>query len=130
MEELLKELIEVIKQSYSGDNIALISSIISCIVALFSLFISLYILFIQLKDRMLKKKVLGYIYKYYAPSYITDRLPTTKKILKELKSILFSEQDIFDALVELNKEELIQAVSNLDDNLNDVKWKPNMIFAK
>ena len=130
MEEKILELIEVIKNSYVDNNIVLICTIISCVIALVSLLISIYLGFLQFKDRLLKKKVLGYIYRYYAPTYIVTNLPTTSQIEKELKSILFSKQDIFDTLIELNKENMIQAVSSLDTDLPNVKWKPKMNFAK
>ena len=52
------------------------------------------------------------------------------QIENDLKNIIFSKQDIFDTLIELNKENMIQAVSNLDTELPNVKWKPNMVFAK
>lgn len=130
MEEKILELIEVIKNSYVDNNIVLICTIISCVIALVSLLISIYLGFLQFKDRLLKKKVLGYIYRYYAPTYIVTNLPTTSQIEKELKSILFSKQDIFDTLIELNKENMIEAVSSLDTDLPNVKWKPKMNFAK
>lgn len=130
MEEKFLELIEVIKNSYVDNNIVLICTIISCVIALVSLLISIYLGFLQFKDRLLKKKVLGYIYRYYAPTYIVTNLPTTSQIEKELKSILFSKQDIFDTLIELNKENMIEAVSSLDTDLPNVKWKPKMNFAK
>lgn len=130
MEEKILELIEVIKNSYVDNNIVLICTIISCVIALASLLISIYLGFLQFKDRLLKKKVLGYIYRYYAPTYIVTNLPTTLQIEKELKNILFSKQDIFDTLIELNKENMIEAVSSLDTDLPNVKWKPKMNFAK
>lgn len=130
MEEKILELIEVIKNSYVDNNIVLICTIISCVIALVSLLISIYLGFLQFKDRLLKKKVLGYIYRYYAPTYIVTNLPTTSQIEKELKNILFSKQDIFDTLIELNKENMIEAVSSLDTDLPNVKWKPKMNFAK
>lgn len=130
MEEKILELIEVIKNSYVDNNIVLICTIISCVIALVSLLISIYLGFLQFKDRLLNKKVLGYIYRYYAPTYIVTNLPTTSQIEKELKSILFSKQDIFDTLIELNKENMIEAVSSLDTDLPNVKWKPKMNFAK
>ena len=95
-----------------------------------SLLISLYLGYLQFKDRLLKKKVLGYVYRYYAPTYIVTNLPTTMQIENDLKNIIFSKQDIFDTLIELNKENMIQAVSSLDTDLPNVKWKPNMIFVK
>lgn len=124
------ELIEVIKNSYVDNNIVLICTIISCVIALVSLLISIYLGFLQFKDRLLKKKVLGHIYRYYAPTYIVTNLPTTSQIEKELKNILFSKQDIFDTLIELNKKNMIEAVSSLDTTLPNVKWKPKMNFAK
>lgn len=130
MEELLKELIEVVKQSYNGTDYTFIFNVITSIIALISLVISLYVLFVQVKEKMLKKKVLGYIYSYYAPTYIANNLPTTEKVLKELKNVLFTKTDIFNTLVDLNKDGLIQAVATLDDDLNNVRWKPHMNFAK
>lgn len=130
MEEKIIELIETIKNSNTNNNIILICTIISCGIALTSLLISLYFGFLQFKDRLLKKKVLGYIYRYYAPTYSITNLPTTSQIEEEIKNIIFAKQDIFDALIELNKENMIEAVSNLDTDLPNVKWKPKMNFAK
>ena len=129
MEEKIIELIETIKNS-NTNNIILICTIISCGIALTSLLISLYFGFLQFKDRLLKKKVLGYIYRYYAPTYSITNLPTTSQIEEEIKNIIFTKQDIFDTLIELNKENMIEAVSNLDTDLPNVKWKPKMNFAK
>lgn len=130
MEEKIIELIETIKNSNTNNNIILICTIISCGIALTSLLISLYFGFLQFKDRLLKKKVLGYIYRYYAPTYSITNLPTTSQIEEEIKNIIFTKQDIFDTLIELNKENMIEAVSNLDTDLPNVKWKPKMNFAK
>ncbi len=130
MEEKVLKLIETIENSSADNNIVIICTVISCVIALMSLLISLYLGYLQFKDRLLKKKVLGYIYRYYAPTYIVTNLPTTMQIENDLKNIIFSKQDIFDTLIELNKENMIQAVSNLDTELPNVKWKPNMVFAK
>ena len=130
MEEKVLKLIETIEKSSADNNIVIICTVISCVIALMSLLISLYLGYLQFKDRLLKKKVLGYIYRYYAPTYIVTNLPTTMQIENDLKNIIFSKQDIFDTLIELNKENMIQAVSNLDTELPNVKWKPNMVFAK
>ncbi len=130
MEEKIIELIETIKNSNTNNNVILICTIISCGIALTSLLISLYFGFLQFKDRLLKKKVLGYIYRYYAPTYSVTNLPTTSQIEKELKNIIFSKQDIFDTLIELNKENMIEAVFSLDTDLPNVKWNPKMNFAK
>ena len=130
MEEKIIELIETIKNSNTNNIIILICTIISCGIALTSLLISLYFGFLQFKDRLLKKKVLGYIYRYYAPTYSITNLPTTSQIEEEIKNIIFTKQDIFDTLIELNKENMIEAVSNLDTDLPNVKWKPKMNFAK
>lgn len=130
MEEKVLKLIETIENSSADNNIVIICTVISCAIALMSLFISLYLGYLQFKDRLLKKKVLGYIYRYYASTYIVTNLPTTMQIENDLKNIIFSKQDIFDTLIELNKENMIQAVSDLDTDLPNVKWKPNMVFAK
>lgn len=92
--------------------------------------ISLYVFLLQTKDRILTKKVLSYIYSYFSPTYTTDKLPTTDKIQKNLKSIIFSKQDIFDTILQLNKENLIEAVGDLSTNLQKLKWKPNVKYWK
>ena len=130
MEEKIIELINAIKDSYTGNNIVLICTVVSCLIALISLIISIYLGFLQFKDRLVKKRVLGYIYRYYAPTYIVTNLPTTSQIENELGNIFFSKQDIFDTLIELNKENMIEAVSDLNTDLPNVKWKTHMIFAK
>lgn len=89
MEEQIIELIKVIEKTINNDNIILNCTVISCVIALLSLLISLIIFWLQIKDRTLRKKVLGYIYKYFAPTYITNVLPTTNMIEQDLKSIFF-----------------------------------------
>lgn len=126
--EQLIELIKQIEESNSSNNVILSCTIITSVIALFSLIISMLVFYIQLKDRILRKKVLGYIYQYFAPTYTINNIPSTKQIKKELKNILFSEKDIFDIIIELNKEGVIVAVGNTDTILPDVKWKPNTIY--
>lgn len=130
MDEQIIQLIEVIKENNSSNNIILICTIISSVIAAISLFISLSIFFLQLKDRLLKKKVLGYVYRFFAPTYMVDNLPSTKQIEDELKCILFSKKDIFDTLIELNKENFISAVGDLSTDLPNIRWKPNTIYHK
>lgn len=130
MEEQIMKLIEVIKESNSSNNIILVCTIISSVIAIVSLIISLFIFFIQIKDRMLKKKVLGYVYSYFAPTYMVDKLPSTQQIENDLKSIIFSKKDIFNTIIELNKENFISAVGDLSTNLPNIKWKPHTIYHK
>ena len=130
MDEQIIQLIEVIKENNSSNNIILICTIISSVIAAISLFISLSIFLLQLKDRLLKKKVLGYVYRFFAPTYMVDNLPSTKQIEDELKCILFSKKDIFDTLIELNKENFISAVGDLSTDLPNIRWKPNTIYHK
>lgn len=130
MEEQIMKLIEVIKESNSSNNIILVCTIISSVIAIVSLIISLFIFFIQIKDRMLKKKVLGYVYSYFAPTYMVDKLPSTQQIENDLKSIIFSKKDIFNTIIELNKENFISAVGDLSTNLPNLKWKPQTIYHK
>ena len=75
-------LIEYLTQNDSNDEVIVICTIISVIIAIISLLISLYLGFLQFKDRLVRKKVLGYVYNYYSPTYIFDKLPTTKMIKK------------------------------------------------
>lgn len=95
MNENIDKLINAIKYSNSTDNVILVCTIISCIIAIISLIISLFVLYLQIKDRLLRKSVMGYIYSFFAPTYIVTQLPTTQQIIKELKTILFNEKDIF-----------------------------------
>lgn len=106
------------------------NDIISSVIAIVSLLISLFIFFLQIKDRLLKRKVLGYIYRYFEPVYTVDKLPSTQQIENDLKSLLFSKKDIFSTLIELNKENFINAVGDLSTDLPNIKWKPNMIYHK
>ena len=128
MEEQILQLIEVIKESNSSNNIVLICTIISSFIAIVSLLISLFIFFLQIKDRLLKKKILGFVYSYFAPTYMVDKLPSTEQIENDLKCIIFSKKDIFNTLIELNKENFISAVGDLSTNLPNIKWKPNTIY--
>lgn len=130
MEEKIIELIEVLKDTNSSNNIVLVCTIVSCVIAVISLIISLFIFFLQIKDRLLKKKVLGYVYRYFAPTYMVDNLPSTQQIENDLKNVLFSKKDIFDTLIELNKENFISAVGDLSTDLPNIKWKPNTIYHK
>lgn len=130
MEERIIELIKVIEKTINNDNIILNCTVISCVIALLSLLISLIIFWLQIKDRILRKKVLGYIYKYFAPTYIDDALPTTNMIEQDLKNIFFSEKEIFDTLIYLNKENFINVVGDDSTILSEVKWKPNMVYHK
>lgn len=129
MEDKVIKLIEVFQQSISSNNIILICTIVSCIIAVFSLIVSGYLWFLQFKDRFLRKKVLGYIYSFYAPTYSFEQLPTTTKIIKEICSFIFKEKDVFNTLIELNKENVNEAVADLSTTLSNVRWKPHMIFA-
>ncbi len=124
------ELIENIKEYFTYDKGTVIWNATACLIAGISLIISFYLAGTQFKDRLLRKKVLGYIYSFYQPVYIVDNLPSTFKIKKDIKCLLFNEQDVFDTLIELNKENLIEAVSDAETDLLNVKWKPNMNFAK
>lgn len=130
MQQQIIQLIEAIKESNSSNNIILICTIVSSVIAAISLLISLSIFFLQLKDRLLKKKVLGYVYSFFAPTYMVDKLPSTKQIENDLKCMLFSKKDIFDTLIELNKENFIYAVGDLSTDLSNIKWKPNTIYHK
>ena len=121
-------LIEYLTQNDSNDEVIVICTIISVIIALISLLISLYLGFLQFKDRLARKKVLGYIYNYYSPTYVFDKLPTTKMIKKDLKNIFISEDFIFSTLIELNKENIIEAVADLNTDMENIKWKPNLVF--
>lgn len=130
MEDKIIELIEILKDTNSTNNIVLVCTIISCVIAIISLLISLFIFFLQIKDRLLKKKVLGYIYRYFAPTYKEDNLPSTQQIENDLKNILFSKKDVFDTLIGLNKENFISVVGDLSTDLLNIKWKPNTIYHK
>lgn len=130
MEDKIIELIETINNSNSQNFVIVICSVISCFVAVLSVIISIYLGYIQYKDKYIRKKVLGFIYKYYKPVYVITELPTTKMIKKSLKNILISEKDVFDTLIILNKEKLIEAVSDTNTDLDNVQWKPHMIFYK
>lgn len=130
MNENIDKLINAIKYSNSTDNVILVCTIISCIIAIISLIISLFVLYLQIKDRLLKKNVMGYIYSFFAPTYIVTQLPTTQQITKELKTILFTEKDIFNTIIELNKENIISAVGDTCTTLPNLKWKPNTNYYK
>lgn len=130
MEEKIIELIEVVKNNSSSDNIIIICTTISCLVALVSLIISIYLCFIQTKDRLIRKKVLGYVYNYYAPAYEVEKLPTTKQIQSELRCLFISKKDVFDTLVSLNNDGAIQAVGDLETTQETIRWKPNTKYSK
>ncbi len=125
METKIMELIDVIKNSYTTNNIVLACTIISSLISVASLIISIIILFLQIKDRLLRKRVMGYVYQFYAPTYIVTQLPCTKQIEEELKNLIFTEKDIFNTIIELNKENIISAVGDTNTDLINLKWKPN-----
>lgn len=130
MNENIDKLINAIKYSNSTDNVILVCTIISCIIAIISLIISLFVLYLQIKDRLLRKNVMGYIYSFFAPTYIVTQLPTTQQITKELKTILFTKKDIFNTIIELNKENIISAVGDTCTTLPNLKWKLNTNYYK
>ncbi len=130
MENKIGELINIIKETNSNNNIILVCTIVSCFIALLTVIISIYIFLLQIKDRVLTKMVLGYIYSYFSPAYTIDKLPTTDNIQKNLKSVIFSKKDILDTIIYLNKENLIEAVGDLSTNLQKLKWKPNVKYWK
>lgn len=130
MENKIGELINIIKETNSNNNIILVCTIVSCFIALLTVIISIYIFLLQIKDRVLTKMVLGYIYSYFSPAYTIDKLPTTDNIQKNLKSVIFSKKDIFNTIIYLNKENLIEAVGDLSTNLQKLKWKPNVKYWK
>lgn len=124
----IMELIDAIKNSYTTNNIVLACTIISSLISVASLIISIIILFLQIKDRLLRKRVMGYVYQFYAPAYIVTQLPCTKQIEEELKNLIFTKKDIFNTIIELNKENIISAVGDTNTNLISLKWKPNTIY--
>lgn len=65
MNENIDKLIDAIKYSNSTNNVILACTIISCIIAIISLIISLVILYLQIKDRLLRKKAIGYLYSFF-----------------------------------------------------------------
>lgn len=128
MDDKMSDLIDALLSNNANNNVLLICTILTCIIALVSVLISLSLFFLQLKDRLLKRKVLGYIYEYFAPLYIVDKLPTTIQIQNDLKCIFFTKKDVFNMIIELNKENLITAVGDLSTSLENIKWKPNTIY--
>lgn len=100
------EIINVLKETNSSNGIEIICTIISCFISIIALGISLYLAYIQIKEKMLKKKITGYIYSFFAPSYIIDRLPSTEQIINENKNFCFSETDIFNTIIELKHVEI------------------------
>lgn len=123
------ELIKVLKDTNSSNNIVIICTIISCIISLVALGISLYLAYTQIKEKMLKKKITGYIYSFFAPTYLITKLPSTKQIIDSNKNLWFSENDIFNTIVELNNQGLIEACGDLNTQLNELKWKPHTIYT-
>lgn len=83
------ELIKVLKDTNSSNNIVIICTIISCFISILALGISLYLAYTQIKEKMLRKKVAGYIYSFFAPAYMIDRLPSTKQIINYNKNFWF-----------------------------------------
>lgn len=122
------ELINVLKDTNSSNSIIIVCTIISCIISFVALGISLYLAYTQIKEKMLKKKITGYIYSFFAPSYLIERLPSTEQIIKGNKSFWFSKTDIFNTIIELNNQGLIEACGDLSTQLNELKWKPHTIY--
>ena len=127
---IIVELIKVLKDSNSSNNIVIICTIISCFIFILALGISLYFAYTQIKEKMLRKIVVGYIYSFFAPSYQIDKLPSTKEIVQKSKNFWFSETDIFNTIIELNNQGLIEACGDLLTQLNELKWKPNTIYFR
>lgn len=123
------ELINVLKDANSSNCIVIICTIISCVISILALGISLYLAYTQVKEKMIRKKVTGYIYSFFAPTYMIDRLPSTKQIINENKNFWFSETDIFNTIIELNNQGLIEACGDTSTQLNELKWKPHTIYT-
>ena len=58
-----------------------------------------------------------------------DRLPSTKHIINENKNFWFSETDIFNTIIELNNQGLIEACGDTSTQLNELKWKQHTIYT-
>lgn len=69
MNENIDKLINAIKYSNLTDNVILVCTIVSCIIAIISLIISLFVLYLQIRDRLLRKNVMGYIYFFCSNIY-------------------------------------------------------------
>ena len=126
----ISELIEIIKETNSSNNIIIVCTIISCIISVIALAISLYLGYTQIKEKLIRKKVTGYIYSFFAPIYSVTKLPSTQRIIEDNKNIIFSESDIFNTIIELNNLGLIEAVGDTMTGLNQLKWKPHTIYNR
>lgn len=122
------ELINVLKETNSSNNIVIVCTIVSCLISFVALGISLYLAYTQIKEKILRKKVTGYIYSFFAPTYLINNLPSTKQIIDNNKGIFLSETDIFNTIIELNNQGLIQACGDLSTQLYELKWKPHTIY--
>lgn len=103
---------------------------VSLIFSFVATLISLYVYADSTYKKRLKNKILFYIYEFYSPTYLINRIPTTRMIYNKIGLKLNRKKDIVSSLLELSKEEKIIAVSDLNSSFEEIRWKPNMKFQK
>lgn len=103
---------------------------LSLIFSFIATLISLYVYADSTYKKRLKNKILFYIYKFYAPVYIIDKIPTTEMIYNEIGLKTNKKKDIVACLLDLLKEEKIIAITDLSSLFDDIHWKPNIKFYK
>jgi len=105
------------------DKISLIFSFVATL-------ISVYVYADSTYKKRLKNRILFYIYEFYSPTYMINKIPTTKMIYDKIGLKLNRKKDIVACLLDLSKEEKIIAVTDLSSPFEEIHWKPNMKFQK
>lgn len=108
--------------------------IASLIISIFSLLttgITVIWTMIDRSNRYLKYKICKEIYKFYAPCYLQDNLPTTEQIYNTFaKGKEYKRSRIQFLLIELSHENKIEMVTDLSSSFKESRWKPNVNIAK
>ena len=105
-----------------------IASFIISIVSIFIVSVTFWWKWKIHNAEVLKFRILNYVYEFYQPTYLIEKLPTTINIIEHFNKNHKKNKTntIIYLLMQLNHEELIMIVTDLDRDFNNVCWKPNI----
>jgi len=108
------------------DIISLVISIISLLFAAITIIWSL----LDRTNRILKYRICKFIYRYYAPCYMVNDLPSSNDIFKRFNKLNKENRNarLQYLLIELSHEKMIEMVTDLSSSFEQSKWKPNVII--
>ncbi|SEW20030.1 hypothetical protein [[Clostridium] fimetarium] len=108
------------------DSIGLVISIISISIVAFS-----FAWQWKIKNtEKLKYSIFSYIFEFYAPCYMIDKLPTTADVINHILKFK-SHKNIMKVkylLIELNHEKKILATTDMDRSFERICWRPSIIL--